>query len=120
MTRGALDRLVGFLCRVALGAFFRRIEVVGRDRLPVTGPRIVVANHVNGLIDPLFVFGPLRVRARTLAKSTLWKIPVLRRLLDLGPDPALTDLRFGATPLRWAEHACQTEAAEPTPDARRA
>ena len=80
--RPALDRFVGALCRFVLGLFYRRVEVVGRDRLP-PGPKIVVANHVNGLIDPLFVFGPLRLPARTLGKSTLWRIPILRQLLDL-------------------------------------
>jgi 1-acyl-sn-glycerol-3-phosphate acyltransferase len=44
---------------------------------------VVVANHVNGLLDPMFVFGPLRVPARTLAKATLWRIPVVGRLADL-------------------------------------
>lgn len=82
MLRRLLDRGVGALSRFVLGLFFRRVEVVGRDRLPA-GPRIVVANHVNGLIDPLFVFGPLRLPARTLGKSTLWKIPILAQLLDL-------------------------------------
>ena len=33
-------------------------------------------------------------------------------LLDAGADPTVTDLRFGTTPLGWAEHAYQTEAAE--------
>jgi 1-acyl-sn-glycerol-3-phosphate acyltransferase len=106
VTRGALDRLVGLLCRVVLGVFFRRIEVVGRDRLPVAGPRIVVANHVNGLIDPLFVFGPLRVRARMLGKSTLWRIPVLRWLLGLAgaiPIHRRSDAAEGADPARNAE-----------------
>jgi len=81
--RPALDRLVGALCRFVLGLFYRSVEVVGRDRLP-PAPRIVVANHVNGLIDPLFVFGTLRLPARTLGKSTLWKIPILAQLLELG------------------------------------
>jgi 1-acyl-sn-glycerol-3-phosphate acyltransferase len=82
MLRPLLDRLVGALCRFVLGIFYRRVEVVGRDRLP-PAPRIVVANHINGLIDPLFVFGTLRLPARTLGKSTLWKIPILAQLLDL-------------------------------------
>ena len=67
--RRTLDRFFGWLCRTALAIFFRRIEVVGRDRLPPSGPRIVVGNHVNGLIDPLFVLGPLRVPARLLGKK---------------------------------------------------
>ncbi|MCB9377846.1 MAG: 1-acyl-sn-glycerol-3-phosphate acyltransferase [Holophagales bacterium] len=83
MLRRQLDRLIGGASRLALAIFFRRVEVVGRDRIP-PGPRIVVANHVNGLIDPLFVLGPLRLPGRMLGKSTLWRIPVLAQLLDLG------------------------------------
>lgn len=83
MLRRLLDRLVGALCRLLLGVFFRRIEVVGRARLPRGGPLVVVANHVNGLIDPMFLLGPLRLPARMLGKSTLWKIPILAQILDL-------------------------------------
>jgi glycerol-3-phosphate O-acyltransferase / dihydroxyacetone phosphate acyltransferase len=96
-----LDRAIGLVCRLVLAIFFRRIEVVGAERLPGSEarlasapgpgaapearrtPLVVVANHVNGLIDPLFVLGPLRLPARLLGKSTLWKIPVLAQLLDL-------------------------------------
>ena len=72
-----------------LAVFFRRIEVVGRERLLREDgkarrvPLIVVANHVNGLVDPLFLLGPLGLPARMLGKSTLWKIPVLAQLCDL-------------------------------------
>jgi len=37
---------------------------------------------------------------------------LIARLLAAGADPTVTDLRFGATPLGWAEHAYQTEAAD--------
>lgn len=87
--RVAVDRAIGVLCRLILAVFFRRIEVVGRDRVPRgdarTGrvPLVVVANHVNGLVDPMFLLGPLRLPARMLGKSTLWKIPVLAQICDL-------------------------------------
>jgi 1-acyl-sn-glycerol-3-phosphate acyltransferase len=83
ITRRAVDRLFGWLCRLLLPIFFRRVEVVGRDHIPQRGPFIVVANHVNGLIDPMFVLGPLRLPARMLGKATLWRIPGLRQLLEL-------------------------------------
>lgn len=87
--RAVVDRVIGLLCRLVLAVFFRRIEVVGGDRVPrregkARGvPLVVVANHVNGLVDPLFLLGPLRLPARMLGKSTLWKIPVLAQLCDL-------------------------------------
>ncbi|MEO8196363.1 MAG: 1-acyl-sn-glycerol-3-phosphate acyltransferase [Thermoanaerobaculia bacterium] len=89
LLRVAIDRGIGLLCRLVLAVFFRRIEVVGGDRVPrgeaKAGrvPLVVVANHVNGLVDPLFLLGPLRLPARMLGKSTLWKIPVLAQLCDL-------------------------------------
>jgi ankyrin repeat protein len=39
-------------------------------------------------------------------------LELIQRLLDAGADPTITDTRFGSTPLGWAEHACQTEAAD--------
>ncbi len=87
--RAGLDRGLGLLCRLVLAIFFRRIEVVGGDRVPRGEggrhrvPLVVVANHVNGLVDPLFVLGPLGLPARLVGKSTLWKIPVLAQILDL-------------------------------------
>jgi 1-acyl-sn-glycerol-3-phosphate acyltransferase len=80
-----MDRLLGFLCRRILDIYFRRIEMTGDRHLPArgSGPLVAVANHVNGLVDPLFVLGTLRLPARMLGKSTLWKIPVLAQILDL-------------------------------------
>jgi 1-acyl-sn-glycerol-3-phosphate acyltransferase len=69
--------------RLVLKIFFRRVEVLGAGRLETGGPRIVVGNHVNGLVDPLFLLGTLRLPVRLLGKSTLWRIPVLAQLMNL-------------------------------------
>jgi len=59
-------------------------ERIGRgDTRSRKVPLVVVANHVNGLVDPMFLLGPLRLPARMLGKSTLWKIPVLSQICDL-------------------------------------
>lgn len=39
-------------------------------------------------------------------------LELIGRLLDAGADPTITDARFDATPLGWAEHAYQAEAAD--------
>lgn len=75
--RSSPDLLTRFL-RLILRIFFRSVEVVGAERLPQGRPLVLVANHVNGLIDPVLLLGPLPVRPRLLAKSTLWKNPVVR------------------------------------------
>jgi 1-acyl-sn-glycerol-3-phosphate acyltransferase len=77
--RTALVRLV----RLVVGLFYRRIEVAGREHAPPEGPVLFVANHNNGLVDPMVVLHALSRPVVFVAKSTLWKIPVLRSLLDL-------------------------------------
>jgi 1-acyl-sn-glycerol-3-phosphate acyltransferase len=80
--RRALDSLIGWFSPLVLGIYFRRIEIMGRERIPEP-PFLVVVNHVNGSIDPMLVLGPLRIPDRILAQSTLWRIPVLGQLLAL-------------------------------------
>jgi glycerol-3-phosphate O-acyltransferase/dihydroxyacetone phosphate acyltransferase len=70
------------LARTLTRIFFREIEVVGAERVPEAGPLLVVANHHNSLVDPALVLARLPRAPRFLAKSTLWKLPGLRVLLD--------------------------------------
>jgi glycerol-3-phosphate O-acyltransferase/dihydroxyacetone phosphate acyltransferase len=78
-----VKRAVAGLVRLLVDLFYRRVEVTGLDNVPGQGPVLFVANHFNGLVDPMLV---LRVVPRPVvfvAKSTLWKIPVLRSVLDV-------------------------------------
>lgn len=50
-----LYALIKVLVRISTAVFFKKIVVVGRERLPARGPAIVVANHPNTLMDPLLV-----------------------------------------------------------------
>jgi len=70
------------LAEALLAVFFRRVEVEGLERLPGSGPLLIVANHHNSLIDPVLLLGRLPLRPRFLAKSTLWNVPGVRQLLD--------------------------------------
>jgi 1-acyl-sn-glycerol-3-phosphate acyltransferase len=71
------------LVRGLVGLFYRRIEVSGLENLPREGPVLFVANHNNGLVDPMVVLHALPRPVVFVAKSTLWSIPLLRSLLDL-------------------------------------
>lgn len=82
MSRPA-DAFVNWLARTAQRVFFRRIEVIGLERYPRARPVVVVANHHNGLVDPVLLMANVPGTPRFLAKSTLWKIPVLAQLMDL-------------------------------------
>src|SRR4051794_24149217 len=80
------DRFFRALVRLVLRVFFREVEVAGAERLPAGVPLVLVANHVNGLIDPLLLIGPLPTVERPprfLGKSTLWQNPLVRPFLDL-------------------------------------
>ena len=76
---------IRLLVRFVTAIWCRSVETVGVQHVPRGGvPLIVVANHENGLIDPLLIASRLPVAPRFLAKSTLWKNPVLRFLFMLG------------------------------------
>ncbi len=77
--RGLVLRLLRALVRL----FYRRIETSGLAAVPPEGPVLLIANHPNGLVDPMLVLAVLPRPVVFVAKSTLWKIPLLRRLLDL-------------------------------------
>jgi 1-acyl-sn-glycerol-3-phosphate acyltransferase len=60
-----------------------RLEVVGADALPASGPTLLMANH-DSAWDPL-VLGVAALRRRqlrALAKSSLWKFRALAWVLD--------------------------------------
>jgi glycerol-3-phosphate O-acyltransferase / dihydroxyacetone phosphate acyltransferase len=102
----AADRSFRALVRLVLRIFFREVEVAGAERLPAGRPLVLVANHVNGLIDPLLLAGPLPLRTppRFLAKSTLWRNPLVRPFLALaGAIPVYRRQDEGADPGKNAE-----------------
>ena len=89
-----------FLVRLALGVFFRKIEVEGKENVPHQGPVLIAANHTNALVDPLVIATQLRRPITVTAKSTLTQNPLLALLFrifhvvpfyrreDPGVDPA--------------------------------
>ncbi|HEX5708840.1 MAG TPA: lysophospholipid acyltransferase family protein [Pyrinomonadaceae bacterium] len=70
-------RVITAVLRFALRVFFRRVEVAGLERVPRTGALMFVLNHPNGLVDPSFLlcFAPRPVSF--LAKSPLFRMPVI-------------------------------------------
>ena len=66
---------------IALRWFYRRIDVEGLERLPRTGPLLLVVNHPNALVDAMVVGSAIPRRIVLTAKATLFENPVLARLL---------------------------------------
>ena len=73
--------LVEWLARLILKIFFRRIEIIGRDNVPVDGPIILAINHPNGLIDPLCVLAHAPRKLSFLAKEPLFRMPLIKYLV---------------------------------------
>jgi len=90
----------------ATHGFSDRLDLLARHGIDITGAT---------LVPHCF---PTDVNARdedgaTPLHEAAWAgdLALIRRLLEAGADPAITDTRFGSTPLGWAEHAYHTEAA---------
>lgn len=67
--------------RFATRVFFRRLETAGLDRVPLQGPLLLVLNHPNSLVDPVFLFTLAPRPVSVLAKEPLFRMPVLGRMV---------------------------------------
>lgn len=70
-------KIIVALLKLILRIFFRRIEINGIQRVPDDGPVMFVLNHPNGLVDPVFILALAPRKVSFLAKSTLFKMPVI-------------------------------------------
>ena len=80
VVRRTIDRFVALLARLITRGLYRSIELVGFEELP-PGPKLVVANHFNGFVDPVVLAAALGRLPRFIAKATLWKVPGVGLLL---------------------------------------
>ena len=87
--------------------FTDRLDLLARYGIDVSGVEIVAPSDPD---DP----NVRDEQGATPLHHAAWEgdTELIQRLLDLGADPTITDLRFDSTPLGWAEHAYQTEAVE--------
>lgn len=74
-------RIIVAVIRFALRIYFRRVEVVGLEHVPRKSPVIFVLNHPNALVDPTFLLCLAPRRVSFLAKSPLFRMPVLGYLV---------------------------------------
>jgi 1-acyl-sn-glycerol-3-phosphate acyltransferase len=96
------------LARTLVRLFYHRVDVVGVERVPRSGPLVVVANHRNALVDPLILIATLPRILRPVAKAPLFRHPLLvpflrlagalpvHRRRDPGSDPAQNAAMFRA------------------------
>lgn len=67
-----MSALFRWLCEALVALFFPVRALANAERLPKSGRLILVANHPNGLLDPLVLRIITGIPARFLAKSTLF------------------------------------------------
>src|SRR5919107_6273003 len=102
-----MRRAITAVLLFALRVFFRRVEVVGRERVPRGGALLFVLNHPNALVDPAFLLAYAPRRISFLAKAPLFRmpavgffvraldsIPVYRRQDETGDTAALNRKTF--------------------------
>lgn len=70
-------RIIVVILRFAMRVYFRRVEVIGIEHVPLGTPVIFVLNHPNALVDPAFLLYLAPRRVSFLAKSPLFRMPVL-------------------------------------------
>lgn len=58
-----------------------RLEVIGADRLPVTGPVVIAPNH-DSVLDGIILGAAISRELRFLAKAELWQSRLLAWILD--------------------------------------
>jgi 1-acyl-sn-glycerol-3-phosphate acyltransferase len=108
-THGTLAyRAVRALARLLLWLFYRRIDVVGRERIPERGGVIVAANHHNSVVDAMLIIASAPRPVTVLANAPLFRHPLIgpplrllgavpvRRRAEAGDDPRKNDEMFAA------------------------
>jgi 1-acyl-sn-glycerol-3-phosphate acyltransferase len=98
--RRVLETIIRWLAEALVRLYYPHRSVEGAERLPREGPVVFVANHPNGLLDPLLVRVMTGRPARFLAKSTLFGNPLGR--LAMGA--------FGSIPIYRAKEAAGKDA----------
>ena len=68
-------RMIRAYFRTAMRLYYSAIEIEGAERVPTSGPVLILSNHPNALIDPLAAVMVLERPVSLTAKHTLAKTP---------------------------------------------
>lgn len=65
----------------AVKSYFREIQLLNEDRVPLSGPVIFLPNHRSAFMDPIVVASYLKRRVHFLARGESFKNPMMAGLL---------------------------------------
>ncbi|HWZ86819.1 MAG TPA: 1-acyl-sn-glycerol-3-phosphate acyltransferase [Thermoanaerobaculia bacterium] len=97
------------MTRLLLRLFYARVEVVGIENVPASGPLIVAANHHNSIVDAMLLLAAMPRPVRVLANAPLFRHPLIglflrmigglpvHRRKEAGDDPGKNADLFAAT-----------------------
>lgn len=78
-----VQRLIKSLVHLITNTFFRRIDIVGEENIPLDGPVIFAGNHPNALMDGWLLTSRCgRWPVHFMANAKLWKYTILGKLLS--------------------------------------
>ena len=83
MAEPGASRLFRGIARVLVALFYRRVDVIGRERVPGSGPILVAANHQQGLMDGLLLAATFPRPLRPIAKAPLFRYPLIGQMARL-------------------------------------
>ena len=72
-----------FFSRLVVKTFYSKFEVTGKEHIPDDAGIIFCVNHVNALIDAVVLQASTDKDVRPLARSGLFKNPILKPILEL-------------------------------------
>lgn len=78
---GHTQRQLARVAALFTGVFYDHVEVDGLEHLPERGPLLLFANHANALADAMILAAVFPGLLRPMARSGLFRVPVLHRLL---------------------------------------
>ncbi|MDR9468809.1 1-acyl-sn-glycerol-3-phosphate acyltransferase [Marinospirillum sp.] len=83
-----LYRILRYLLRLLVHVYFLRVDSSSQDKVPATGPVILAANHPSSILDSVLLTTELSRPVSYLAKSELFRSPLLARIYtSLGAIP---------------------------------
>jgi 1-acyl-sn-glycerol-3-phosphate acyltransferase len=66
---------------LGLRTFFRKVTVVGMEKIPADRPVILVSNHQNAMLDPLVLCVESKRQLHWLTRADVFKKPAVNKLL---------------------------------------